>query len=143
MLPEDIAALEAKGIFEAPEKSILDALVSVFLDRVFPLYPIVNRQEFQQQYQANKVPWILLHAVCLSAQLTAHSQSFIGLALLQENKRGSSTTESPRLSLTMDTKSTSLSSCKVLFSSRSGEVGRTITGTSIPGLALGSRLPRL
>lgn len=64
MLPEDIAALEAKGIFEAPEKSILDALISVFLDRVFPLYPIVNRQEFQQQYQANKVPWILLHAVC-------------------------------------------------------------------------------
>lgn len=64
MLREDIAALEAKGTFEAPEKTILDALVSVFLDRVFPLYPIVNRQEFQQQHQMNRIPWILLHAMC-------------------------------------------------------------------------------
>ena len=64
MLPEDIAALEAKGTFEAPEKSVLDALVSVFLDRVFPLYPIVNRHEFQQQHLMNKIPWILLHAMC-------------------------------------------------------------------------------
>lgn len=67
MLSEDITALEAKGAFESPAPDILDALISTFLERVFPIYPIVNRQEFNQQYKANRIPWILLHALCFIA----------------------------------------------------------------------------
>ncbi|KAF4987175.1 hypothetical protein FDECE_15556 [Fusarium decemcellulare] len=62
--PEELAFLEAMGAFEAPASNILEELVAVFLDTVFPIYPIVNRQEFLQQHKARKTPWILLHALC-------------------------------------------------------------------------------
>jgi hypothetical protein len=65
--PEDIQFLEAKQAFKSPPAETLDALISTFLERVFPLYPLVIRQEFVQQYRAGKLPWILLHAVCFVA----------------------------------------------------------------------------
>lgn len=64
MLPEEITFLEAKKAFELPDRKTLDALVDVFLTRIYPLYPVVNRQEFLQEYKARRTPWILLHAVC-------------------------------------------------------------------------------
>lgn len=62
--PEELAYAEAMGAFKAPSRDVLEALVAVFLDIVFPIYPIVNRQEFLQQHKSRKTPWILLHAVC-------------------------------------------------------------------------------
>ncbi|OAL31221.1 hypothetical protein AYO20_08276 [Fonsecaea nubica] len=76
MLPEDIAFLQAKDAFVAPSQELLDALIANFLDRVWPIYPVVNRQEFLQQYKAKKVPWILLHALCFI------SATFCPLAIL-------------------------------------------------------------
>lgn len=74
MRPEDIAFLEAKHVFELPEKDYLDALIQNFVDRVFPLYPIVNLQEFNQQRKAKRIPWILVHALCfISATFCAPS----------------------------------------------------------------------
>lgn len=67
MLPEDLKYLRAKGIFKLPEKAHLDSLISVFLDRVYPLYPIVNRQEFKQQYNNEELPLILIYAVSFIA----------------------------------------------------------------------------
>ncbi|KAJ3535074.1 hypothetical protein NM208_g7282 [Fusarium decemcellulare] len=52
------------GAFKAPANHTLEALIAVFLDTVFPIYPIVNRQEFLQQHESRKTPWILLHALC-------------------------------------------------------------------------------
>ena len=65
--PEEIAYLEAKRAFDLPDKETLDLLVGVFLDRVFPLYPIVIRQEFLEQHNSRRIPWILIHAVCFMA----------------------------------------------------------------------------
>ncbi|KAF2096104.1 hypothetical protein NA57DRAFT_78876 [Rhizodiscina lignyota] len=76
MLPEDIAFLNAKEAFDHPSQEILDALIGSFMDRVYPLYPIVNRQEFMQQYKAKKIAWILLHALCFA------SATFCPLAIL-------------------------------------------------------------
>ena len=67
MLPEDITYLEAKQVFERPPTDILDALVSTFLDRFWPIYPIVLRQEVIQQHKENSIPWILLHSMCFVA----------------------------------------------------------------------------
>jgi hypothetical protein len=64
VLPEDITYLEAKQVFEYPPSDILDALVSTFLDRYWPIYPIVLRQELVQQHKDKSMPWILLHAIC-------------------------------------------------------------------------------
>ncbi|KAK6379359.1 hypothetical protein LTS17_006277 [Exophiala oligosperma] len=64
MLPEDIAYLEAKGAFTFPNPDILDRLITTFLSRVYPLYPIVSRQEFLRQYETDDVPAMLLHMVC-------------------------------------------------------------------------------
>lgn len=67
MQPEDISYLEAKKAFKLPEKKDFDLLVGVFLDRVFPLYSIVIRQEFLEQHRSAAMPWILAHAVCFMA----------------------------------------------------------------------------
>lgn len=67
MRPEDIAYLEAKRAFELPDKATLEILVGVFLDRVFPLYPIVIRQEFLEQHRSRRMPWLLIHASCFMA----------------------------------------------------------------------------
>ena len=67
MLPEDVTYLEAKEVFEYPPPDILEALVSTFLDRWWPIYPIVFRQELLQQHKNKSIPWILLHAICFVA----------------------------------------------------------------------------
>ncbi|CAO2656679.1 Nn.00g054820.m01.CDS01 [Neocucurbitaria sp. VM-36] len=60
----DTAYLKAKGAFEFPQNELLSALVSAFMDKFYPLYSIVNRTKFEQLYEQQKLPWILLHAVC-------------------------------------------------------------------------------
>ena len=67
--PHEHAFLEAKGAFSAPANNTMDALVDVFLDRVFPIYPIFNRHEFLAQHRSQKIPWILIHALCSVACL--------------------------------------------------------------------------
>ncbi|OAP57834.1 hypothetical protein AYL99_08572 [Fonsecaea erecta] len=67
LAPEDIAFLEAKHAFTYPAPDVLDSLISVFLERVVPMYPVVNQQEFLQQYKSAKLPCLLNHAVCVSA----------------------------------------------------------------------------
>ncbi|KAL0935112.1 uncharacterized protein CTRU02_209703 [Colletotrichum truncatum] len=67
MRSEDITYLSSKGAFETPSQTVLDALIEVFITQVYPLYPIVNRTEFIEQHRNKKVPWILLHSVCLAA----------------------------------------------------------------------------
>lgn len=76
VLPEDLEYLRAKGVFKLPEKAHLDSLISVFLDRVYPLYPIVNCQEFIQQYKNDELPLILIYAVSFIA-VTFASQPII------------------------------------------------------------------
>lgn len=78
MPPEELEYLRSKGVFNLPEKSHLDTFISVFLDRVYPLYPIVNRQELIQQYKNGELPLILLHAISFMA-VTFCSQSVLPL----------------------------------------------------------------
>ncbi|KAF3797966.1 Fusaric acid cluster transcription factor FUB12 [Colletotrichum gloeosporioides] len=67
MRSEDVLYLSSKGAFETPPHAVLDALIEVFITRVYPLYPIVNRVEFMEQYRTKKIPWVLLQSVCLVA----------------------------------------------------------------------------
>jgi len=62
---EDINYLKAKGAFDFPKPEILNSLVSAFMERFYPLYSIVDRTKFEQLYKEQKLPWILLHSVCL------------------------------------------------------------------------------
>ncbi|UPX14083.1 uncharacterized protein EKO05_0004574 [Ascochyta rabiei] len=62
--PEDLSFLEAKQAFTAPSNVTLDALITVFFERFFPFYPVVNPQELLVQHKARKIPWILLHSIC-------------------------------------------------------------------------------
>ena len=89
MLPEDLEYLRAKGVFNLPEKIHLNALVSVFLDHVYPLYPIVHRQEFIQQYQNDHLSLILIYAVSFIA-VTFAPQSVLGLLGLHSRQEARS-----------------------------------------------------
>ncbi|KAL3445137.1 fungal-specific transcription factor domain-containing protein [Aspergillus insuetus] len=64
---DDMQWLRAKGAFEYPAPQLLDGLVSAFVERFFPLYPIVHLDETLQQVKDRTIPWILLHAICLVA----------------------------------------------------------------------------
>ncbi|CAI9627876.1 unnamed protein product [Alternaria burnsii] len=64
MRPEELAFLEAKQAFTAPPDETVDALIGIFFERVFPLYPIVNPSELVLQHKTRRIPWILLHALC-------------------------------------------------------------------------------
>ncbi|KAL3447281.1 fungal-specific transcription factor domain-containing protein [Aspergillus insuetus] len=67
MPPEDLEYLKSKGVFDLPDKSSLDTIMSVFVDRVYPLYPIVNKQELLQQHSTGENPLILLYAISFIA----------------------------------------------------------------------------
>lgn len=64
---EDISYLEAKQAFKAPPDETLDVLIAAFMERVYPLYPVVNPHEFLRQHKSRSLPWILLHSVCFAA----------------------------------------------------------------------------
>lgn len=76
--PEDLEYLRAKGVFNLPEKAQLDSLVSVFLDQVYPLYPVVNREEFVRLYRNDQLSLILIYAISLMA-VTFAAQPILGL----------------------------------------------------------------
>ena len=83
LLPEDLLFLRAKQAFTYPEDETLQALVSTFVHRFFPLYPVVNLEEFLAQYESKTIPWILLHAICFAAatfcpMATLHRAGFTG-----------------------------------------------------------------
>jgi len=64
---EDLQYARAKGAFTPPSSAALEVLIEAFMDRVYPLYPIVDSHEFLSQHRSNKLPWILLHSVCYIA----------------------------------------------------------------------------
>lgn len=41
--------------------------MDTFLNDVYPLYPVVRRDNFIEQYRSKNLPWMLLHAVCFAA----------------------------------------------------------------------------
>jgi hypothetical protein len=64
MSSQDLTYLKNKGVFDFPQADILKALVEAFLTLFYPLYSIVDKDEFETLYRRQKIPWILLHAVC-------------------------------------------------------------------------------
>ncbi|KIW87278.1 uncharacterized protein Z519_12181 [Cladophialophora bantiana CBS 173.52] len=64
MSPQDIAYLQSKGAFESPSARISATLVAAFLDRFYPLYSIINKDQFMELHEQQGLPWILLHTVC-------------------------------------------------------------------------------
>ena len=64
---EDLQYARAKGAFTPPTPASLEILIEAFMDRVYPLYPIIDPHEFMTQHKSNKLPWILLHSVCYIA----------------------------------------------------------------------------
>ncbi|KAJ3516687.1 hypothetical protein NM208_g14809 [Fusarium decemcellulare] len=83
MNEDEIRSLTKKGAFEYPRAEILDDLMTVFLNRVYPLYPIVNRLEFLNQVSDKTTPWLLLHAVCFIAS------TFCPISILHQARFGS------------------------------------------------------
>lgn len=67
LLPEDMNCLMSKHSLEYPEATLYDELMQTFVDVVFPMYPIVSRDEFIDQYKSRQLPWILLQSACFAA----------------------------------------------------------------------------
>lgn len=61
---QELEYLQGKGAFEYPEKAQWDEFMKIFLDRVFPAYPIFNLNELVHQYRNDALPPILIHAIC-------------------------------------------------------------------------------
>lgn len=67
LLPEDMNCLHNKHALEYPAATLYEDLMTTFVDVVFPMYPIVSRDEFIEQYKSRQVPWILLQSACFAA----------------------------------------------------------------------------
>lgn len=65
MTSHDIAYLQSKGAFDLPEPIVLEALIHAFITRFHPLYSIVDIEDLQLLHRQQKLPWILLHGICL------------------------------------------------------------------------------
>ncbi|KAL4885471.1 hypothetical protein BJY04DRAFT_214269 [Aspergillus karnatakaensis] len=63
----DIDLLKAKGAFIYPSTEIMDEMITIFLDRFYPIYSVVNPIDLRKAQQERKLPWILLHSVCFIA----------------------------------------------------------------------------
>lgn len=68
---QELALMESKGAFTRCAPRAERALVAIFLDKIYRMYAVVNRQEFLDEYNAEKTPWILLHAVCFISSIYA------------------------------------------------------------------------
>lgn len=64
MTPQDISYLNSKSAFDGHSNEVSDALILAFLERFYPLYSIVDKENFIYLHKQQKLPWILLHAVC-------------------------------------------------------------------------------
>lgn len=64
---QELEYLQAKGAFDYPNKAQWDEFMTVFLDRVFPIYPIFNLNELVQQYRNDMLPPMLIHSICFLA----------------------------------------------------------------------------
>lgn len=67
LLPEDMNCLHNKHALEYPDSALYEELMITFIDVVFPMYPIVHREEFIDQYKRRQLPWILLQSTCFAA----------------------------------------------------------------------------
>lgn len=83
LLEEDMICLRRKHAFDYPDRATYDALITTFLNVFFPLYPIVNREEFVAQYQKEQLPWLLVQSCCFVGATfcpisTLHKAGFTG-----------------------------------------------------------------
>lgn len=61
---EEMEILNIRGAFVLPERSVSDKLIQTFFECVYPAFPIFDRLQFAQLYEANELPLLILHAVC-------------------------------------------------------------------------------
>lgn len=62
---QDLAYLSARGVFAPPVAGLETLLVTAFLERFYPLYSMVDKEEIWQLHQNSALPYILLHAICM------------------------------------------------------------------------------
>lgn len=62
---EDLNFLAARGAFTYPPAELERLLVAAFLERFYPLYSMVDKEEVIRLHQKSALPYILLHAICL------------------------------------------------------------------------------
>lgn len=63
--PQDLDYLSARGVFAPPVAGLEELFVSTFLERFYPLYSIVDKEEIWHLHQKSALPYILLHAICM------------------------------------------------------------------------------
>lgn len=67
LLLEDMNCLQNKHALEYPDSTLYEELMKTFVDVVFPMYPIVSRDEFIDQYKDRRLPFLLLQSTCFAA----------------------------------------------------------------------------
>ncbi|KAM0714047.1 hypothetical protein Q7P37_011011 [Cladosporium fusiforme] len=61
----DIRYLQDRGTFTTLDETLEKQLISAFMSRFYPLYSLVDKDEVLELHKDQKLPWILLHAICL------------------------------------------------------------------------------
>lgn len=73
---EDLQCLKLKDCLSIPPKDCLEVLIAAFVEKVYPIYPVVILEDFLDKYRSKSLPLILMHAACCAGS------SFCSLAQL-------------------------------------------------------------
>jgi hypothetical protein len=61
--PEEVEILNIRGAFNLPSKEVADKFIQTFFDCVYPAFPIFDRAEFAQLYEAGQQSLLILNSV--------------------------------------------------------------------------------
>ncbi|KAK9427704.1 fungal-specific transcription factor domain-containing protein [Lipomyces doorenjongii] len=64
--PEKIQYLESQKCFTKPPPDVLKQFLTLFFQRVHPLYAIIDRVAFMKLYEEDNVSWLLMHSICFA-----------------------------------------------------------------------------
>ncbi|KAK9455779.1 fungal-specific transcription factor domain-containing protein [Dipodascopsis uninucleata] len=67
MSPIKLKFLENENCFQKPPQRLLDELIKAYFTTLHPVYPVINFGCFLSQYKEGRIPWLLLHSICLAA----------------------------------------------------------------------------
>ncbi|KAK9427082.1 fungal-specific transcription factor domain-containing protein [Lipomyces doorenjongii] len=62
-----IVYLSSQRCFIKPPPEVVHQLFAAYFQTVHNVYPILNRNDFMEQYKSNHIPWLLFHSILFAA----------------------------------------------------------------------------
>ncbi|KAH3687387.1 hypothetical protein WICPIJ_001664, partial [Wickerhamomyces pijperi] len=69
-----VEMLKIRGAFRIPEKGLCDDLIRTYFEEIYPVEPLVNKENFMRSYEDGSISLLLLHSVLLAASCVSKNE---------------------------------------------------------------------